>query len=113
MDKKKMTCEEAIKKLELASGSDFYTADYQDAITLAIEALKEKEKRKDRSYVNRQLNLVVSVLPKTDGVCDRIEETHELSNKIAKFLHEMDYKFVIAGEDMMSDIAKEQIAKIE
>ena len=39
---KKMTAAEALEILENAKGQDFYTAEYQDALNVAMEGLKEK-----------------------------------------------------------------------
>lgn len=60
-----------------------------------------------------QLNFVVSVLPKTEGICNQIEESLVLSRAIGEFLYSKGYKFVIAEEDMMSDYAKSKIKKVE
>lgn len=42
MKKKNMTVEEALKILETAPGKDFYTIKYQDALNVAMDALREK-----------------------------------------------------------------------
>lgn len=39
---KKMTVEEALEILENAQGKDFYTVEYQDALNVALDALREK-----------------------------------------------------------------------
>jgi hypothetical protein len=38
---KKMTAEEALKVLENAQGKDFYTVEYQNAMSVAMDALRE------------------------------------------------------------------------
>jgi hypothetical protein len=42
MSKKNITAAEALEILENAKGNDFYTVEYQDALNIALEALREK-----------------------------------------------------------------------
>ena len=53
-----------------------------------------------------RLNFILSVLPKTTGICEQIDEEHEIQQIIAKALNEHGYRFVLADEDMMSEDAK-------
>lgn len=39
---KKMTAENALRVLENAQGKDFYTVEYQDALSIALDVLREK-----------------------------------------------------------------------
>lgn len=54
----------------------------------------------------QKFNFILSVLPKTTGVCEQIDEEYEIQQIIAKALNEHNYRFVLADEDMMSENAK-------
>ena len=54
-------------------------------------------------------NLIVSVIPKTEGVIAQIDEGHELKTAMADVIWNVGHRCVIADEDMMSDLAKQKI----
>jgi hypothetical protein len=55
------------------------------------------------------INLIVSVVPKAAGTIPLSDEEHDLSNFIAKVLGDLGYRCIIAGEDMMSEFAKDKL----
>ena len=55
----------------------------------------------------KRFDFIISVLPKTSGVCEQIDEQHQISHIIADALNEHGYRFIMADEDMMSDGAKQ------
>lgn len=54
-------------------------------------------------------NLVVSAIPKTEGVIAQIDEGHALKTAMADVIWNIGHRCVIADEDMMSDLAKQKI----
>jgi hypothetical protein len=63
--------------------------------------------------VHQQLNFIVSVIPKSDNVLDRLDEAHILKNELGKKLYELGYDFIVGGEDVMSDYANQRIIPIK
>ena len=54
-------------------------------------------------------NLIISVVPKVNGVIEMIDEGHLLQTGMANAIKERGYSYIIADEDMMSDFAKQKI----
>ena len=63
--------------------------------------------------VHQQLNFIVSVIPKSDNILDRLDEEHILKKELGKKLYELGYKFIVGGEDVMSDYAKQRIILVK
>ena len=54
-------------------------------------------------------NLIISVIPKSQGVINQIDEGHALKTAMANVISALGYRCIIADEDMMSDFAKQKI----
>lgn len=54
-------------------------------------------------------NLIISVIPKSKGVINQIDEGHALKTAMANVIGALGYRCIIADEDMMSDFAKQKI----
>jgi hypothetical protein len=54
-------------------------------------------------------NLIVSVVPKSEGIINQIDEGHALKTAMADVIGGIGYRCMIADEDMMSDLAKAKI----
>ena len=59
--------------------------------------------------INNRFNLIVSVIPKSEGPIAVIDEGHSLKTAMANAIGERGYRYIIADEDMMSDFAKKKI----
>lgn len=58
------------------------------------------------------INFIVSVIPKCSGTIPLIDEEHTITNEVAYFISTLGYRCIVAGEDMMSELAKDKIAYI-
>jgi hypothetical protein len=54
-------------------------------------------------------NLIISVVPKSEGVINQIDEGHALKTAMVDVISGLGYRCMIADEDMMSDLAKAKI----
>jgi NTP pyrophosphatase (non-canonical NTP hydrolase) len=54
-------------------------------------------------------NLIVSVIPESEGTIAQIDEGHKIKTEIADVIWQLGYRCIIADEDMMSDLAKKKI----
>ena len=51
-------------------------------------------------------NLIVSVVPQSEGIIGQIDEGHRLKTEMADVVRTLGSRCLIADEDMMSDLAK-------
>ena len=54
-------------------------------------------------------NLIISVVPQSEGVIGQIDEGHRLKTEMANVINTLGRRCLIADEDMMSDLAKNNI----
>lgn len=54
-------------------------------------------------------NLIISVIPKSEGVIAQIDECNALKTAMADVIGGLGYRCLIADEDMMNDLAKSKI----
>ena len=59
--------------------------------------------------VSSVVNMIVSVIPKASGTIKLIDEENDLKTAIADVVNKIGYRCLIAGEDMMSELAKDKI----
>jgi hypothetical protein len=59
--------------------------------------------------LNANFNLIISVIPKSEGIINQIDEGHALKTEMADVIWQLGYRCIIVDEDMMSDLAKQKI----
>lgn len=59
--------------------------------------------------VSQVANMIVSVIPKINGTIKLINEENDLKTAMADVIWKIGYRCMIAGEEMMSSLAKEKI----
>lgn len=89
-------------RIKMALARYFIDNDYKFAIV--GEDVVSNEQR-----IGAVCNLVVSAIPKTEGVITQIDEGHALKTAMADVIWNIGHRCVIADEDMMSDLAKQKI----
>lgn len=89
-------------EVKMALARYFIDNDYKFAIV--GEDIVSNEQR-----LGAVCNLVVSVVPQSEGVIKQIDECHALKTAMANVIYDLGYRCIIADEDMMSDLAKQKI----
>lgn len=89
-------------EVKLALAQHFINSGYKFAIV--GEDVVSNETR-----LGSVFNLIVSVIPRCEGVIEHIDEEYNLKNKMVGVISDLGYRCMIADEEMMSDLAKEKI----
>lgn len=89
-------------EVKMALARHFLNNEHKFAIV--SEDIVSNEQRIGTSF-----NLIVSVIPKSEGIIPTIDESHALQNGMANVIGTLGYRCIIADEDMMSDFAKQKI----
>lgn len=78
--------------------------DTERHFAIVSEDIVSNEKR-----VSSRFNLIISIVPQAEGVIPLLNEGLALQKEMADVIKDIGYSYIIADEDMMSEVAKDKI----